>query len=110
MSLQDHAAFGDFSNPTADRPLEAPSPEWNAAGRTLEGLVLERLLAIKIFGGLPLHLPPLAPAERLERIRALMDLWESGCQFAVDERLFADLLIRYRTGKDRPQPDQGAET
>ncbi|NRG19854.1 hypothetical protein HPQ64_19345 [Rhizobiales bacterium] len=105
MSLQDHAGFGAFSEPDVTDALKAEFGCLDAANPAFERFVLERLLTIKVFGGLPLHLPPLAPNERLERIRALLELWESGCRYAVDERLFADLLSRYRTGNNRPHPD-----
>lgn len=105
MTLQDRAAFSEFSSQGAARTSEGPSPEWRVADTTLERLVLDRLLAIKVFGGLPLHLPPLAPDERAERTRTLLHLWESGCRCAVDERLFADLLNRYRADGRLQSPE-----
>ncbi|MTI43369.1 hypothetical protein E1178_07070 [Roseibium hamelinense] len=66
---------------------------WEAAA---EDCVLARIDHLRIFGGLPRHLPPLTEQQRRDRLKLLMKLWSSGCTCVVDEALFADIINRRR--------------
>jgi hypothetical protein len=59
-----------------------------------EACVLMRIDQLRLIGGLPRHEPPLTVEERLHRLQDLLRYWAEGCLYAVDERLFADILNR----------------
>ncbi|GGB52718.1 hypothetical protein GCM10011316_25950 [Roseibium aquae] len=61
-----------------------------------ENTVLVRLKNRRVTAGLARHYPPLSLPERLQRFNELFRLWNSGCGYAIDERLFADILARRR--------------
>jgi len=69
---------------------------WQTAA---EDCVLSRIRTLRILGGLPRHKAPLSADARLERLKALLQLWANGCTCAVDEDLFADILNRQRTSR-----------
>lgn len=69
------------------------SGPWEQAA---EDCVLARINSLRLIGGVPRHKAPLDGQTRLERLRALLQLWANGCTCAVDEDLFADILNRYR--------------
>ncbi|ASP36155.1 hypothetical protein [Labrenzia sp. VG12] len=64
---------------------------WRSAA---EDCVLARIRSLRILGGLPRHKAPLSDADRVERLKDLLQLWANGCTCAVDEDLFADILNR----------------
>jgi hypothetical protein len=69
------------------------SAEWLEAAETC---VLARIRQIRVFGGLPKSAGPLDRFERQQRLEFLLHLWADGCLYAVDERLFADILYRHK--------------
>lgn len=67
--------------------------QWIEAAETC---VLMRIDQLRLIGGLPRPEPPLTVEQRLHRLQDLLRLWAEGCLYAVDERLFADILNRRR--------------
>jgi hypothetical protein len=64
--------------------------------RAAEDCVLARIKSLRLIGGLPRHKAPMCIETRLQRLKALLHLWASGCSCAVDEDLFADIINRHR--------------
>lgn len=77
----------------------AAGPAGDAWLDAAEDCVLARIETLRIFGGLPRHLPALSHAERRARLVDLLGLWASGCFCAIDERLFADVIRRRRPAR-----------
>lgn len=61
-----------------------------------ENCLLAKFDTMRILGGLPGNLPPLSRQELITRLSELLALWNDGCGYAIDERLFADVLARRR--------------
>lgn len=62
-----------------------------------ENCLLAKCENMRILGGLPQNLPPLSKMDLISRLSTLLTLWSDGCGYAIDERLFADVLARRRT-------------
>ncbi len=96
--------------PTAEFDREALSPSDDLLNEDLaqrigddawieaaENCLLAKFDQLRILGGLPRNLPPLQRHELIARLSALLALWNDGCSYAIDERLFADVLTRRRS-------------
>ena len=69
----------------------ADTSVWQQAA---EDCVMMRIKSLRLIGGLPRHKAPLSEETRIRRLKDLLRLWANGCTCAVDEDLFADIIIR----------------
>ena len=91
LAGQAASLIAGFEDPATGESIAAETQRWIEAAETC---VLMRIDQLRLIGGLPRHEQPLPVEERLNRLRDLLCLWAEGCLFAVDERLFADILNR----------------
>ncbi|WP_417693518.1 hypothetical protein [Roseibium sp.] len=92
----DHAPAGQ-----PPRLVIADSSEEQLAAfeQAAEAYVLARYKTLRFFGGLPNHMPTLERQDRIARLQDQIAFWQTGCSYAIDERLLADLLRRRRAAK-----------
>ena len=86
----------DFAEALLPRQLLAQSLGDDGWIEAAENCLLAKFDTMRILGGLPRNLPPLSRPELITRLSELLALWDDGCGYAIDERLFADVLARRR--------------